>query len=96
MDDDESAKVAPNLAQHELNHVKLSQRTLLVTDAATDLPAEWRAKAGVLLLPVKLRIGKISRVDNGDEATAVHFAAQLLAQLDGPTHTLAARIQRVN
>ena len=94
LDDAESAEGAPNLAQHELTHVKLSQRTLLVTDAASDLPAEWRAKAGVLLLPIKLRIGKISRVDNGDEATAVHFAAQLLAQLDGPTPTLAASAER--
>ncbi len=64
--------------------------TLLVTDAASDLPATWRAKAGVLLLPIKLRNGEVSRIDDGDEVAAAHFAAKNVAQFDGPTHTLAA------
>ena len=74
----------------ELTQTELGKRTLLVTDAASDLPADWRAQAGVLLLPIKLRIGETSRIDDGNELAAARFAAKLLGQSDGPTLTLAA------
>lgn len=78
--------------QADASELELRLRTLLVTDAASDLPADWRAKSGVLLLPIKLRNGEMSRIDDGDEAAASHFAAKHLAQFDGRTHTLAASV----
>jgi len=76
----------------ELTPVDLNKRTLLVTDAASDLPADWRTEAGVLLLPIKLRNGEMSRIDDGDEVAAARFAMKHLAQFVGPTHTLAASV----
>ena len=70
----------------------LHQRTLLVTDAASDLPADWRAREGVLLLPIKLSNGDASRLDNGDEAEALHFAQKHLARFAGKTRTLAPSV----
>ena len=90
---DAESRAAPSATpQPELAEVELSKRTLLVTDAASDLPADWRAKAGVLLLPIKLRNGEMSRIDDGDEVAATRFAVKHLAQFDGPTHTLAASV----
>ena len=85
---------APGLAtpEPEFAQIALAKRTLLVTDAASDLPSDWRTKAGVLLLPIKLRNGEISRIDDGDEAAAARFAVKHLAQFSGPTHTLAASV----
>jgi fatty acid-binding protein DegV len=88
--DAEPRVIASETPQPEWNHLDLARRTLLVTDAASDLPSNWRARAGVLLLPIKLRNGRTSRIDDGDEAAAAHFAAQLPGQFDGPTLTLAA------
>ncbi len=76
----------------ELAQIALAKRTLLVTDAASDLPSDWRARVGVLLLPIKLRNGEISRIDDGDEAAAARFAVKHLPQFGGPTHTLAASV----
>ena len=76
----------------ELTEVDLGKRTLLVTDAASDLPADWRAETRVLLLPIKLRNGEMSRIDDGDEVAAARFAVKHLAQFDGLTHTLAASV----
>ncbi len=81
------ATPGPKLAQ-----IRLAKRTLLVTDAASDLPSDWRTSAGVLLLPIKLRNGEISRIDDGDEAAASRFAMKHLAQFNGRTHTLAASV----
>ena len=86
------ASVPPVTTQRELSAISLSKRTLLVTDAASDLPADWRAKAGVLLLPVKLRNGEISRIDEGDEVASIRFAVKDLPQFDGATHTLASSV----
>ena len=83
-----AATLAPE--HTELTQTELGKRTLLVTDAASDLPADWRAQAGILLLPIKLRIGETSRIDDGNELAAARFAAKLLGQSDGPTLTLAA------
>ncbi len=88
----ETMDAAAGKAQPKLAHVELSRRTLLVTDAASDLPADWRAKAGVLLLPIKLRNDGISRIDDGDEVEAAGFAVKHLARFAGPTQTLAASV----
>ena len=88
----ESTATTAETALPELTQVELGKRTLLVTDAASDLPADWRAKAGVLLLPIKLRNGEMSRIDDGDEVAAARFAVKHLAQFDGLTHTLAASV----
>ena len=76
----------------ELHEIDVGARTLLVTDAASDLPAEWRVSAGVLVLPIKLKNGEMSRIDNGDEEAAMRFATKHAALLNGSTHTLAASI----
>ena len=78
--------------QSAATQTALSNRTLLVADAACDLPADWRAKARVLLLPIKLRNGEMSRIDDGDEVAAARFAVKDLTQFSGPTHTLAASV----
>lgn len=90
--DAESTAATAEPEQSELTQIALSKRTLLVSDAACDLPADWRAKAGVLLLPIKLRNGEMSWIDDGDEVAAARFAVKHLAQFDGPTHTLAASV----
>ncbi len=87
--DAESTAAASDLAHPESAPIDQTNRTLLVTDAASDLPALWRAKMGVLLLPIKLRNGEMSRIDDGDDETSMRFASRHLAQFDGPTHTLA-------
>jgi fatty acid-binding protein DegV len=76
----------------EVSEIHLHQRTLLVTDAASDLPADWRAREGVLLLPVKLRNGEISRLDNGDELEALQFVQKHLPRFDGLTQALAPSV----
>ena len=88
----ESTAARSEPARFERPPIDLDKRTLLVTDAASDLPADWRARAGVLVLPIKLRNGEISRIDGGDEAAALRFVVKRLAQFDGPTHTLAASV----
>lgn len=96
LDDPEAAadagRAASDTLQADASEIELRLRTLLVTDAASDLPADWRAETGVLLLPIKLRNGEMSRIDDGDEAAASRFALKHLGQFDGPTHTLAASV----
>ena len=70
----------------------LHERTLLVTDAASDLPAAWRAREGVLLLPMKLKSAEASRLDNGDEPEALHFVQKHLPRFAATTHTLAPSV----
>ena len=72
--------------------VDLHKRTLLVTDAASDLPGAWRAEEGILLLPMKLRNREISRIDNGDTEPSIQFASKQVSQLAGQTHTLAPSV----
>ncbi len=90
--DVDSSAALSTQPQPEPSQIELSKRALLVTDAASDLPADWRKKMGVLLLPIKLRNGEISRIDDGDAVAAARFAMKHLAQFDGPTHTLAASV----
>jgi fatty acid-binding protein DegV len=87
--DAESTAASSDAPQFESPPIDPGKRTLLVTDAASDLPADWRAKMGVLLLPIKLRNGEMARIDDGDEAAALRFAVMHLAHFDGSTHTLA-------
>ena len=89
----DAGPAASDAQQAEASKLELRLRTLLVTDAASDLPADWRAREGVLLLPIKLKNGEMSRIDDGDEAAASRFALKHLAQFDGPTHTLAASVE---
>ena len=89
---DDAGRAARDAQQAEVSELELRQRTLLATDAASDLPANWRADAGVLLLPIKLKNGETLRIDDGDEAAASRFAVKHLAQFIGPTHTLAASV----
>jgi len=49
------------------------ERTLVVTDAACDLPADWLTAHGVVVLPVRLRFDSRSRADNGDVRMARDF-----------------------
>ena len=76
----------------EQPEVDLHQRTLLVTDAASDLPADWRAQEGIVLLPMKLRNREISRLDHGDDDEALRFASKQRAAIEGATLTLAPTI----
>ncbi|MEO7253957.1 MAG: DegV family protein [Casimicrobium sp.] len=92
MVDAEATTVAPGLQPSIVTPAPLSKRTLLVTDAASDLAADWREKTGVLLLPIKLRNGEMSHIDDGDEMAAARFAMKHLAQFSGPTHTLASSV----
>ena len=48
-------------------------RTLIVTDVACDLPAEWLAAEKILVLPVRLRFDSRSRSDTGDSKAALDF-----------------------
>lgn len=50
-----------------------ADRTLIVTDVACDLPADWLAQHGVVLLPVKLRFDSRTRSDKGDADAAKNF-----------------------
>ena len=90
--DTEPAVVSEAATQRDFGAISLAKRTLLVSDAASDLPANWRAKAGIVLLPVKLRNGEMSRIDDGDEVASIRFAAKDLPKFDGATHTLAASV----
>lgn len=49
------------------------ERTLVVTDIAADLPADWLGKHGVVVLPMRLRFDSRSRADSGDIRLARDF-----------------------
>lgn len=92
LEEEETTASSSESNPSEAAPIELCKRTLLVTDAASDLPGDWRVDAGVLVLPIKLRNGEISRIDDGDAVAAARFATKHLAQFDGPTHTLASSV----
>jgi len=67
-----NAGIAPDVA-----------RTLIVTDVACDLPTDWLAQHGAVLLPVKLRFDSRTRSDKGDADTAKEFFRRDLVGVDG-------------
>lgn len=50
-----------------------ADRTLIVTDVACDLPADWLALHRAVLLPMKLRFDSRTRTDKGDAEAAKNF-----------------------
>ena len=60
-----------------------SARTLIVTDVACDLPADWLAQHGAVLLPMKLRFDSRTRSDKGDAEAAKEFFRRDLVGVDG-------------
>lgn len=48
-------------------------RTLLMTDAACDLPADWLAKHRVTVLPIKIHVDGEQFVDSHDEHSTLEF-----------------------
>lgn len=63
-------------------------RTLLVVDAACDLPAAWLREHGVCVLPIHVRVDGCTLIDSRDEETAVEFFAS-----DHAGHDVAASTQ---
>lgn len=64
------------------------ERTLIVTDVACDLPAEWLAGQRVLVLPVKLRFDSRSRCDAGEARAAIEFFRRDLDQVGSQVQAL--------
>jgi DegV family protein with EDD domain len=52
---------------------KAVNETLLITDAACDLPAEWLAANGVAVLPIKIHVDDWHLVDLHDEFDTLEF-----------------------
>ncbi len=48
-------------------------RTLLITDAACDLPAEWLAQHEVAVLPIKIHVDGERFIDSHDEYSTLEF-----------------------
>ena len=63
-------------------------RTLLVVDAACDLPAAWLREHGVCVLPIHVHVDGCTLIDSRDEETAVEFFAS-----DHAGHDVAASTQ---
>ncbi|MBC7708484.1 MAG: DegV family protein [Rhizobacter sp.] len=57
-------------------------RTLLVTDVACDLPANWLDQQRAVLLPMKLRFDSRTRSDKGDADAAKEFFRRDLVGVD--------------
>ena len=49
------------------------ERTLVITDAACDLPAEWMAQNGVVVLPIRIHVDDWHLVDSHDEFDTMEF-----------------------
>lgn len=64
-------------------------RTLVVTDAACDLPLYWLANHKVLLLPLRIRFGSRTRADAGDTSAARDFFERHLPGIGRDAQALA-------
>ncbi len=61
------ASIAPRTAQSD------RERTLVVVDAACDMPSEWLAENNVVVLPIKLSVGDWELYDTHNEFDAMEF-----------------------
>jgi DegV family protein with EDD domain len=74
-----TAHIAPTAAStnvvqlHRSTLSNESERTLLITDAACDLPAEWLAKHRVCVLPIKILVDGEQFIDSHDEHSTLEF-----------------------
>lgn len=67
----------------------------IVVDSACDLPSDWLDAAGVVLLPVTVRIGDAELVDLRDERATLEFAQAHLAERGHTAETSAFPAERI-